>query len=150
MLDFVAKYDQEKLGIPTHARRTPDRPALIMNQQAVTFDELNRDTNRLANSLLEIGIEPGDRICILFHNSPEILKCWTAAGKISVTPIALNYRFKEDELAYIINDSESRLLIYGSEFEEIVDAVSKIFNHPDQSIVLGRNARKYVVENKFP
>jgi acyl-CoA synthetase (AMP-forming)/AMP-acid ligase II len=121
LLDFTTKFDSEKLGIPNHARRKPDIPALIMNDTAVTFKELDRDTNILANALLQLGIRPGDRISILMHNSPEVLKAWTAAGKIGVTPIALNYRFKEDELAYIINDSESELLIYGQAFQEVVD-----------------------------
>jgi len=82
---------------------------LITDDEVITYKELDRDTNALANALLKIGIVPGDRISILFHNSPEILKSWIAAGKIGVTPIAINYRFKADELSYIINDSESRL-----------------------------------------
>ncbi len=122
MIDFTEKFDPERLGIATHARRSPDRPGLIMNDVTVTYKELDRRTNALANALLQLGIEPGDRISILMHNSPEILQAWSAAGKIAVTPIALNYRFKEDELAYIINDSESRLLIYGHEFEEVLGA----------------------------
>ena len=106
-MDFTNKFDLERIGITNNAERQPDKPALIMNDVKVTFRELNKETNALANALLELGIMPGDRISMLFYNSPEILKTWTAAGKISVTPIALNYRFKADELAFIINDSQS-------------------------------------------
>jgi fatty-acyl-CoA synthase/long-chain acyl-CoA synthetase len=56
------------------------------------------------------------------HNSPEIMIAWSAAGKMGGIPIALNYRFREDELAYILNDSEARLLIYGEEFDAVVEA----------------------------
>lgn len=122
MIDYSKKFDADRLGIATHAKRHAHRPALIMGDRMVTYGKLDRDTNGLANGLLQIGLEPGDRIAILFHNSPEILMAWSAAGKIGVTPIAVNYRFKEDELAYIINDSESRLLIYGLECEEVVNA----------------------------
>ena len=129
MVDYLRKFDPKRLGVATHANRHPDKPALIMDDRVVTYKELDRDTNALANALLKIGIVPGDRISILFHNSPEILKSWIAAGKIGVTPIAINYRFKADELSYIINDSESRLLIYGSEFEDIVCAAKpKLIN----------------------
>ncbi len=121
MIDFTKKFDPERMGISKHAQRQPDRAALIMDDVSVTYKELERDTNALANALLGLQIRPGDRIAILFHNSPEILKAWTAAGKISVTPIALNYRFKEDELAYIINDSEAKLLIYGPEFDAVAE-----------------------------
>ena len=126
-MDFTNKFDLERIGIANNAERQPDKPALIMNDVKVTFRELNKETNALANALLELGIMPGDRISMLFYNSPEILKTWTAAGKISVTPIALNYRFKADELAFIINDSQSRLLIYSGEFDEVVEAARPKF-----------------------
>ena len=127
MIDFMEKFDSERIGIATHAQRNPDRSALIMNDETVTYRELDSRTNALANTLLNLGIEPGDRISILMHNSPELLLGWGAAGKIGVTPIAMNYRFKEDELAYIINDSESKALIYAHEFDEVVAAArSKI------------------------
>ncbi len=100
MIDFVKKFDPDRIGITTNAKKTPDLAALIMDDVVVTFEELDRRTNALANALLQLGIEPGDRISILMHNSPEIMQAWSAAGKVSVTPIALNYRYKEDELAY--------------------------------------------------
>ncbi len=122
MIDFAKKFDPDRIGITANAKRTPDRVALVMGDAVVTFGELDRKTNALANALLQLGIKPGDRISILLHNSPEILQAWSAAGKASITPIALNYRFKEDELAYIINDSGSKALIYGHEFETVVEA----------------------------
>lgn len=120
-IDFVKKFDPEKIGVAKHALRVPDRPALIMNDTVVTYRELDRKGNALAEGLLKAGVKPGDRIAILMHNCPEMLIIWNAAGKISVGPISINYRFKEDEIAYIVNDSESKALIYGEEFEQVVD-----------------------------
>jgi len=138
MEDYLSKFNPERLGIATHANQHPDKPALIMDDLVVTYEELDRDTNALANALLKIGIVPGDRISILFHNSPEILKSWSAAGKIGVTPIAINYRFKADELSYIINNSESRLLIYGTEFHDVVNAAKlKLLNKKIQYVCPG-------------
>jgi acyl-CoA synthetase (AMP-forming)/AMP-acid ligase II len=128
-MDFLGKFDPERIGIARHAEKQPDKPALIMNEASVTFRQLDQETNALARALLELGVQPGDRISVLFHNSPEILKAWTAAGKISVTPIALNYRFRADELAYIINDSESKLLMYGEDFDEVVAEATPKFEN---------------------
>ena len=97
MIDYAAKFDQNKIGIATHARKHPDRPALIMNDTVITYKAFDNRTNALANGLLGLGIEPGDRISILMHNSPHILETWAAVGKIAATPIALNYNFKEEE-----------------------------------------------------
>jgi fatty-acyl-CoA synthase/long-chain acyl-CoA synthetase len=130
MVDFVSKFDSERLGIATHAKRSPNRPALIMNDVTLTYRELDQRTNALANGLLKLGLSPGDRLAIMMHNSPEIMTSWSAAGKIAATPIALNYRFKEDELAYIINDSESKFLIYSHEFQEVVEAAKPKLSGP--------------------
>lgn len=135
MIDFVSKFDADRVGVANHARRIPEKVALLMNDIPLTFGELHAKSNRLANGLLQLGIQPGDRVSVLFHNSPEILLSWTAAGKISVTPIALNYRFKEEELAYIVNDSESRLLIYGEEFDGVVEGARDRFNDPSIFLV---------------
>jgi acyl-CoA synthetase (AMP-forming)/AMP-acid ligase II len=142
MIDFASKFDPDRLGVANNAKRNPNKTALLMNDVPMTFGELQAKSNRLANALLEIGICPGDRVSVLFHNSPEILLAWTAAGKISVTPIALNYRFKEEELAYIVNDSESRVLIYGDEFDPIVEGALHRFKDPGLVLIRSGAARK--------
>ncbi|MBU2550864.1 MAG: AMP-binding protein [Proteobacteria bacterium] len=121
MINYVEKFDANRIGMANHAKNIPDRMALIMNDRSFTYLEFDKMTNSLANALINEGIAPGDRVAILMHNSPEIMACWAAVGKVAGTPIALNYRFREDELAYIVNDSESRALIYGEEFEDIVE-----------------------------
>jgi len=62
MVDYLKKFDIERLGIATHARLQPDKPALITDDTIITYEEFDRDTNALGNALLEIGIVPGDRI----------------------------------------------------------------------------------------
>ncbi|MFP4085254.1 MAG: class I adenylate-forming enzyme family protein [Desulfobacteraceae bacterium] len=126
-MDFLQKFDKERLGIVQHAKQTPHKAALIMGDRVITYRELERRTNALANGLLQLGIKPGDRVSILMYNSPEIMICWSAAGKITATPIALNYRFKEDEIAYIVNDSLSSALLYGAEFEDVVASAASKF-----------------------
>jgi len=127
MADYTSMFDSAMIGVASHAKRRPHEPALIMNDVVVTWSELDKKTNALGNALLQLGVCQGDRIAILFYNSPEILQAWSAAGKIGVTPVALNYRFKGDELSYIIKDSGAKVLLYGHEFEPVIsDAKSKL------------------------
>ena len=135
IIDFTENFDMERIGLANQARINPDRPALIMNDEVITYLEFDRLTNALGNVLLGLGVEPGDRAAILFHNSPRIMAAWAAVGKIAAIPIALNYRFKEDELAYIINDSESKVLIYGHEFEGLVKAAKPKLTVPAMTFV---------------
>ena len=74
MINFIKKFNTERIEVANHARRTADRAALIMNDDVVTFRELGSRTNALANGLLRLGIESGDRVSILMHNSPEIMR----------------------------------------------------------------------------
>ncbi len=128
MVDFIKHFDPERIGVANHAKRDPHRTALVMNDRTITYGELHRQTNGLAEAFLEIGIEPDSRISVLMHNTPDILKIWTAAGKIAVTPIALNYRFRADEIAYIVNDSKSKALIHAPEFQEVVEEAKPKFD----------------------
>jgi long-chain acyl-CoA synthetase len=130
MTDYTSKFDSKMIGVASHAQQNPQKPALVMNNIVVTWRELDKKTNALGNTLLQLGVSPGDHIAMLFYNSPEILQVWSAAGKIGVTPVGLNYRFKQDELAYVINNSESKLLLYSYEFEEVISAVKSKINVP--------------------
>lgn len=141
MIDFSLKFNADRIGINNHLRLIPEKPALIMGATTITFRELDRVTTALANGLLQCGIRSGDRISILMNNSPEIIQVCNATAKIGVTPIALNYRFKTDELAYIINDSESSALIYGHKFEEMVEATKSKFASPSLIYIHVGNAR---------
>ncbi|MCP4752409.1 MAG: AMP-binding protein [Proteobacteria bacterium] len=139
MANYLEMFDSERIGIANHARNKPGKAALIMDDIEITYGELDRIGNALANGLIRLGIKRGDRISVLMHNSPELIMVWSAAGKVGATPIALNYRFKSDELAYIINDSHSKVLVYGHEFMDVVAAAKSKTTVPTISYVCSGN-----------
>ncbi|MEW5954455.1 MAG: AMP-binding protein [Bacillota bacterium] len=51
------------------AYRYPDRPALIFNGQTLTYTQLEEECNRVANALLDLGLQRYDRVAILAHNT---------------------------------------------------------------------------------
>ena len=54
MLDYTKKFDTEIIGVINHAQRNPDRPALIMNDVTITYQELDKQANALANAFLQM------------------------------------------------------------------------------------------------
>ena len=62
----------------------PDREAYIDSKSGLrlTFEELNERTNQLANSLLELGVSPGDRVALALMNSVEFVEAYFAIAKI--------------------------------------------------------------------
>ena len=98
-------------GISEHARRTPDKPALVLADRVMTFAEFDDRTTRLARGLEARGIAPDDRVAIMLPNSIEFFEVWAAASKCGAPVVLVNWHLKRDELAYILEDSGAKLLV---------------------------------------
>ena len=93
------------------ARNYPESPCFTQDEQKLNYSEVNCLSNQLANGLLDLGIEKGQRVAVLGENSIEHALMFYAAGKIGAVAVPLNYRLAPAELAYIIDDSEVALLL---------------------------------------
>jgi O-succinylbenzoate-CoA ligase len=83
-----------------------------------TFSEMNRRCNQTANALTMQGVKPGDRVAILMMNSIEFMETFFAVAKLGGVVVPLNWRLVPDELEFILKDSGSEALIFGTEFQE--------------------------------
>jgi O-succinylbenzoate-CoA ligase len=81
-----------------------------------TFAELNARANQTANTLLALGVRPGDRVALLLMNGAEFIESFFAVAKIGAIVVPLNWRLVADELAFILKDSGATVLVYGGEF----------------------------------
>ncbi len=105
------------------ARSTPDKIAAIDDRPdgsvaLATFAELEARANRLANALLSEGIEPHDRVAWCGPNSIDALVITHVARKICVTPVAINYRLTDDEMAFVVRDSGAVAAWIDAEYAE--------------------------------
>lgn len=105
------------------ARVYGDTEFARVGDRAITYDEANREANRLANLLIEQGLKVGDRFAYLSRNSLEMSVLYHAAGKAGAVPVPLNYRLAPAEWAYIINDAEAKLLFAHKDLAAAVDTV---------------------------
>lgn len=88
-----------------------DQIAYVFQGQEITFGEVSEAVDRIACGLLDLGFEKGDRIGIIGLNQPEWLYTYFAAAKIGAVVVGLNVRYRETELDYIINQSQSRAIL---------------------------------------
>lgn len=98
---------------------TPEREALYDVAAGVryTYAELNRRASRAAIFLQGIcGVQKGDRVSILAHNSMAYVDLLFGLGKIGAIFAPLNWRLTSRELTYIVNDCQPKVLIVGPEF----------------------------------
>ncbi|MGO9376156.1 MAG: fatty acyl-CoA synthetase [Syntrophobacteraceae bacterium] len=103
--------------------RFPDKPALIFGDQTLTYGALEDDCNRVANSLLELGIERYDRVAILAHNTIHHVLTWFGCCKAGAIYLAVNYLLRGKDISYCINHSESKVFIVEDALYDLVKDV---------------------------
>jgi len=105
------------------ARLGADSPAMIHGDRVVSWPEMTARSNNVARELLARGAVPGDKIGFYLRNQPEYVEGLAASFKARLTHVNVNYRYLDDELAYIIDNSDSTVVLYDVEFRENVERV---------------------------
>ena len=84
--------DVRTLGglLEARAAVAPDRPFVTFESGSVTFGEIDRAANRVANALAGLGLRPGDRAAAMLSNRPEYLATWFGMTKAGVIEVPLN------------------------------------------------------------
>ncbi len=98
------------------AKRYPAKVAITYQGQDMTFREVDERVKRLANGLMDLGLKRGARVAALLFNSPRAIEVRFALMKAGLCMVALNVRQAAEEHAYIINHSDSSLLILDAEY----------------------------------
>jgi long-chain acyl-CoA synthetase len=108
------------------AKNFPEREGLVVDEQRLTFQEMNERVNQLANALLAKGLRKGDRIGLLFNNSLGYFESYLALYKAGLVWVRLNHRLAPPELIHMVEDSSASSLIFGAEFRGLAE---EICNH---------------------
>src|SRR5262252_8318069 len=93
------------------AKRDGMREALAFEGRSATFADLTRDVDMLARGLIHLGIEPGDKVSLWMMNRPEWIHAALAVMRIGAVLVPINTRFRSDDAAYVLGQSESTTLI---------------------------------------
>ena len=97
------------------AELDPDRTALRQGETEVTFAALRRQTGALTATLLERGVEPGDRVAILGRRSTLAVAAILAALRARAAYLPIDPAVPPTRLAHLLEDSGARLLLVGDE-----------------------------------
>ena len=110
------------LFITKRAQLTPNIDAVVdvASGRRQNYVELNQRCNRVANSLADAGLELGDRVATLLMNGPEFVETFFGTAKAGGVIVALNWRLVADELSFILTDSGSTTLVFGTAFNDVV------------------------------
>ena len=104
--------DVFELAVDTY----PKREYLVADHKRCTFEEMEARANRLAHHLQSQGVQPGDHVGIYAYNCMEWVETLWAVFKIRAVWININFRYVEDELAYIFTNADLTALVVAREF----------------------------------
>jgi acyl-CoA synthetase (AMP-forming)/AMP-acid ligase II len=93
------------------AKEMPDERMYIFQSEEVSFKDVDDISDHIASGLLKMGFNKGDRIGIIAYNQLEWLYTYYAAAKIGAVLVALNVRYRDTELKYMLNQSETRAVV---------------------------------------
>jgi acyl-CoA synthetase (AMP-forming)/AMP-acid ligase II len=107
----------------------PDQEVLVFGENRLTYAELNDLVARIATVYKKLGLKQRDVVAVLDTNSHLYVAAYYAAAKAGITFLPLNYRAKEGELEYMINTAETKLLLVGDRYIDLVKRIHSQLNN---------------------
>ena len=98
------------------ARLFPDKVAVVDGEQRYAYRTLAARVNRLSNALRQMGVQRGDKVAVLSPNSHRMLEAFFAVPQLGAILTPLNYRLTSHEFAYILEHSETKVVLVDWEY----------------------------------
>jgi len=101
----------------------PKKKAVVCGEERWTYQDFFDRINRLSHGLKNLGVGKEDRVAILHPNCHYFLEAYYAIAQIGAISVPMNYRLSSKEVAFILQDSDSKILIADPVFQKQVDAI---------------------------
>lgn len=113
-------------ALTTRATSDPGRPYLLSGSTALSFGEIDSQSDALAAALANLGVEAGDRVALILPNCPEFAVSLFAVAKLGAVLVPLNPRLPPAELQYMLRHSEAVCAVtiedaYGIDFLQLFE-----------------------------
>src|SRR2546421_6456927 len=124
------------------ARQHPDQAAFIMatSGETVTYAEYEARANRVAHLLRAAGLKRGDHVALFMENNPRYLEIQAAAERTGLYYTCVNSYLTPDEVAYIVNDSQARILFSSAAKRDVALAAAAECPNVEQFLMVDIDA----------
>lgn len=120
-----------------NARLFPNKLGIVDKHNRLTWKEVNRRVNCLANAMLGMGMEKGDRAALMCENSHQFAEFVFGAAKAGLIGVCIDHRHTPSKLAYIINDCQPKAIFVQDKFMPIINQITPEIAHIPKIIVIG-------------
>ena len=117
------------------ANKFPQKTAVVEGV-SMNFSQFNERVNRLSCALCDLGLEKGDRLGVLVHNSHQFMEIYFAAAKTGGIFCPYNNHLKEFEIQDLLNYSAPKFLFLDQDFEEMIRGLSSGLSSVEKYICL--------------
>ncbi|HWZ20748.1 MAG TPA: long-chain-fatty-acid--CoA ligase [Ktedonobacteraceae bacterium] len=103
-------------GLAHSKKNSGTRQAVACGETRYTWEEFDQRTDALARGLASLGVVRGDRVAVLMLNCHRYLELYYACARMGAVIVPLNMRLARLEIVFILNDSESKVLVVDKTF----------------------------------
>jgi len=100
-----------------------DADALIQGDRVISWRALERRASNLASWMVGQGVSRQGKVALYTYNHPAYMETVFAAFKAALVPVNVNYRYREEELRYLLDNADAEILIIHEEFLPLLEAV---------------------------
>ena len=123
--------------ILTGVAEKPDAEMLVIGDERITWAEMRDRAGQVANALRASGVGPQERIAYIDKNGAEYFELAFGCSLANSVTVAVNWRLAPPEMAYIVNDAQSKVLVIHEEFADHLAAFEADLTHTDTILVIG-------------
>ena len=136
--------------IEDRAKRNADKIFLRFKERNISYEEIDRFSNRCAHAFLNLGIAKGDKVSIMLPNCPEYLYLWFGLAKCGGVEVPVNTSYKGEFLRHIVDQSDSKIFVIAEEFLDRLKLIENSLNKLEKVVVLGDLQPQKIGEFKIP
>ena len=121
--------------------KTPDKTALVAVDKRLTYKELNEEANRIANTLIEKGVEKGDIVAFVLPRRSYVLSTMLGILKTGAAYLPIDPDYPKDRIEYILHDSNAKICIT----EENINKFIENINTSNPCVIVNSDAPCYCI-----
>lgn len=125
-------------------KRYREKIAITMGDRQISFTRLDEDSNRIANALLKMGVNRGDRVAVLLPNCPEFAAIYFGVVKAGGVAVLLDIKYKATELVALFHDCQPRVVFADDSQVGVVAANRLQWRSVERVVIVGGNAGDFL------
>lgn len=122
------------------AERFPSKAAIICHGVEKSYGDLDRDANRFAHAVLDMGLAKGAKVAILSRNRPEYVTAFFGASRTGYVFVNVSVLYALEELVYVLDKADVEVLLYEDCFADRVKQAAERLPRLRQTILIGSAA----------